>query len=79
MGIQLWTPPVFDVAYKVGDDHGLRSVELVLRSGAREERRVLSHLDGDSRTDRGAKRISADDPFFDKAYAPVEITVEARP
>src|SRR5262249_6421135 len=37
------------IHYDASDDHGLREVHLVLRSGAREERRVLARLDGETK------------------------------
>ena len=66
------------VTYEATDDHGLREVDLVLRAGAREERRVLSKLDGDSSHDAGGATIRASDRFVRASYLPVEITVEAR-
>ena len=66
------------VSYVAEDDHGLREVHLVLRSGAVEERRPLATLDGERRTDRGASFVRTADPFFRKALGPVEIRVEAR-
>ena len=41
------------IKYEATDDHGLREVDLVLKSGPREERRVLAKLDGETRNDRG--------------------------
>ena len=46
------------------DDHGLREVHLVLRSGTREERRVLARLDGETRTTRRATCCKLRDPFL---------------
>jgi hypothetical protein len=66
------------LVYEVEDDHGLREVHLVLRSGATEERRPLATLDGERRRDRGASFVRTADPFFRKAIGPVEIRVEAR-
>jgi len=66
-----------DVRYEATDDHGLREVHLVLRSGTREERRVLSRLDGETRSDRGGVVLKLRDPFVRKSHAPVEVTVEA--
>ena len=67
-----------EITYEASDDHGLREVHLVLRSGDREERRVLARLDGETRHDRGGHRLWASDRFFKRAFAPIEITVEAR-
>ncbi len=66
------------IKYEVTDDHGLREVHLVLRSGPREERRVLAHLDGETRFDRGGHVLRATDPFFKKSHAPIEVRVEAK-
>lgn len=66
------------IHYVASDDHGLREVHLVLRAGAREDRRVLAHLDGETTTDRGGHLLRATDPFIKKSHAPVEIRVEAK-
>lgn len=66
------------IRYEVVDDHGLREVHLVLRSGAREERRVLARLDGETRFDRGGHVLRGGDGFFRKSHAPVEVRVEAK-
>ena len=63
--------------YEATDDHGLREVHLVLRSGAREERRVLARLDGETPDNRGGQNLRASDPFIKKSHAPIEVTVEA--
>ena len=66
------------IRYEAIDDHGLREVDLVLRSGAHEERRVLSRLDGEARTDKGGQLLRPRDPFLRQSHAPVEVTVEAK-
>lgn len=66
------------IRYEAADDHGLREVDLVLRSGSREERRVLARLDGETKTDRGGLMLKLRDPFVSKSHAPVEVTVEAK-
>lgn len=78
--ILLATEPVNEIPirYEVTDDHGLREVHLVLRSGTREERRVLARLDGETRTDRGGHVLRTSDPFIKKSHAPIEIGVEAK-
>ena len=76
--VRLLDEPSIPIHYEATDDHGLREVDLVLRAGAREERRVLSHPAADVLVDRGGYEIQARDPFFKKVYTPVEITVEAR-
>jgi hypothetical protein len=64
--------------YEATDDHGLREVHLVLRSGAREERRVLARLDGETRSDKGGHILKLRDPFLKKSHAPIEVSVEAK-
>jgi hypothetical protein len=64
--------------YEATDDHGLREVHLVLRSGTREERRVLSRLDGEQTTDKGGYVLKLRDPFVRASHVPVEVTVEAK-
>ena len=66
------------IRYEVEDDHGLREVHLVLRSGTREERRVLARLDGETRHDRGGHMLRAGDPFLKKSHSPVEVLVAAK-
>ena len=66
------------IKYEAIDDHGLREVHLVLRSGTREERRVLARLDGETRTDKGGMSLKLRDPFLEKSHAPVVVTVEAK-
>ncbi|MCC6901757.1 MAG: DUF4175 domain-containing protein [Polyangiaceae bacterium] len=67
-----------ELAYEAGDDHGLRQVDLVMRAGDREDRRVLSRLDGESTFERGSHVLSPRDPFLRRMYLPVQVTVEAR-
>ena len=66
------------IRYEATDDHGLREVHLVLRAGGREERRVLAHLDGDTRSDRGGHVLRANDPFVKRSHGAVEVSVEAK-
>jgi hypothetical protein len=66
------------VRYVASDDHGLREVHLVLRSGTREERRVLARLDGETRSESGGRLLKLRDPFLKKSHALVEVTVEAK-
>jgi hypothetical protein len=66
------------IRYEADDDHGLREVHLVLRSGTREERRVLSHLDGQTKTDKGGYVLKLRESFLRKSHAPIEVTVEAK-
>ena len=66
------------IHYEATDDHGLREVHLVLRAAAREERRVLARLDGETKSDRGGHSLRATDPFIKRSHAPIEIRVEAK-
>jgi uncharacterized membrane protein YgcG len=75
---RLLDEPSISIRYEATDDHGLREVDLVLRAGTREERRVLSRPSADARTDRGGYELKANDVFFKRTYTPVEVTVEAR-
>jgi hypothetical protein len=66
------------IRYEATDDHGLREVHLVMRSGTREERRVIARLDGETRSDKGGLVLKLRDPFLRKSHAPVVVTVEAK-
>ncbi|EYF06227.1 DUF4175 family protein [Chondromyces apiculatus] len=76
--VRLLDEPSISLRYEVSDDHGLREVDLVLRAGTREERRVLSRPAADALADRGGYELRSKDPFFRRVYVPVEIRVEAR-
>ncbi len=67
-----------DLSYVAADDHGLREIDLVLRSGGREERRVLEKLDGQSRVEQGAQGLDVNDTFLRRMFLPVAVTIEAR-
>src|SRR4029079_13121374 len=56
------------IHYEATDDHGLREVHLVLRAAAREERRVLARLDGETKSDRGGYNLRANDAFIKKSH-----------
>jgi len=72
------TKAIIPIKWVAGDDHGLREVHLVLRSGGREERRVLARLDGDTALNRGGHTLRTSDAFIKKSHAPIEIRVEAK-
>lgn len=76
--VRILEEPSLPIRYEAVDDHGLREVDLVLRSGKREERRVLSRPPAGATIDRGGYEIRASDPFFKGTFTPVEVTVEAR-
>jgi hypothetical protein len=67
-----------ELGYFASDDHGLRQIDLVLRSGGREDRRVLERLDGQSRTERGAQALDLGDAFVRRSFLPVLVTIEAK-
>jgi hypothetical protein len=65
------------IRYRASDDHGMREVQLVMRSGIREERRVLARLDGETLSFQGGNVLPLRDPFVTASHVPVSITVEA--
>ncbi len=67
-----------ELRYGVSDDHGLRQIDLVLRSGGQEERRVLEKLDGQAKVTQGAQAVDQHDPFLKRMFLPVTVTVEAK-
>ncbi|HEY3496458.1 MAG TPA: DUF4175 domain-containing protein [Polyangiaceae bacterium] len=67
-----------ELRYDVSDDHGLRQIDLVLRSGGREDRRVLEKLDGQARSEQGAQALDPSDAFLRRAFLPVEVRIEAK-
>jgi hypothetical protein len=76
--IKLIEEPDVSIHYEASDDHGLREVDLVLRSGTKEERRGLSRPQADAKLDRGGYELRSKDPFIRRASGPIEVTVEAR-
>lgn len=66
------------VRYEASDDHGLTQVDLVLRAGGKESRRVLAKHDGSVAFDQGSVVLQRGDRFLRGAHVPVEVTVEAR-
>ena len=67
-----------DVKWVAHDDHGLREVDLVLRSGTREDRRVIERFDGETKVERGGQVLLSRDPFLRRMFLPVELTIEAK-
>ncbi len=76
--VKLLEEPTISLRYEASDDHGLREVDLVLRAGVKEERRVLSRPAADARADRGGYELRASDRFLRRTYIPVEVRIEAR-
>ena len=66
------------IRYEVADDHGLTEVDLVLRAGGKESRRVLAKHDGTVPFDQGSAVLQRNDRFLRGAHVPVEVTIEAR-
>lgn len=60
------------------DDHGLEQVDLVLRSGDREQRRTLARFDGERGWQQGGYVLLPTEPFLHLSYLPVVVTIEAR-
>jgi hypothetical protein len=56
----------------------LKQVDVVLRAGDREDRRIVARLDGESTFERGSHVLSPRDPFLRRMYLPVQVMVEAR-
>ena len=67
-----------ELRYAVRDDHGIREIALVLRSGGRESRRTLERLDGEGKQHTGAQALSPREPLLRRSFLPVEVTIEAR-
>ena len=76
--VKLIDTPSVALRYEATDDHGLKEVALVLRAGAKEERRTLSRPGSDTKTERGGQELSTREPFFQKSYIPIQVTIEAR-
>jgi hypothetical protein len=76
--VKLIDTPSVPLRYEVKDDHGLKEIQLVLRSGGKEDRRTLSRPSSDTKVERGGQELSTREPFFQKSYVPVEVTIEAR-
>ena len=75
--VRLVSVPNVALEYEATDDHGLREIALVLRSGPNEDRRTLSKP-AKTKTERGAHLLSTEEAFFRNSFVPVEITIEAR-
>lgn len=67
-----------ELRYSAEDDHGIREIALVLRTGGREDRRTLERLDGEAKHRTGAQALSPRDALLRRSFLPVEVTVEAR-
>lgn len=76
--VKLVDVPSVSLVWEAKDDHGLREVALVLRSGDKEEKRSLVRPALGTKVARGGHELSQNDPFIKKALVPVEVTIEAR-
>lgn len=76
--VKLIETPSVPLRYEATDDHGLKEIALVLRAGSKEERRTLSRPSSDTKVERGGQELSTREPFFQKSYVPIEVTIEAR-
>jgi hypothetical protein len=76
--VELKTLEALELSYEASDDHGLKQLDVVMRAGDREDRRVLARLDGATTFERGNHVLSPRDPFLRRMYLPVHVTIEAR-
>lgn len=67
-----------ELNYRAYDDHGLRQIDLVLKSVDREDRRTLMRLDGQQRQQVGAHALSATDELLKGLRLPTQVRIEAR-
>lgn len=67
-----------ELRWRAMDDHGISQVELVLRSGTREERRVLASYDDEGSSQQGGHVLLPSDPFLRSLYLPARVSIEAR-
>jgi hypothetical protein len=67
-----------ELRWRAADDHGLSQIDLVLRSGTREERRTLGTYDDDSSHLQGGHVLLPTDPFLRSLYLPAIVTIEAK-
>ncbi|HEY6561182.1 MAG TPA: DUF4175 family protein [Polyangiaceae bacterium] len=76
--LQLKDVERIELRFVARDDHGLSQVDLVLRSGNREERRVLAKLNDEGSVYRGGHALDVRDPFLRRVFLPVVVSIEAR-
>ncbi len=67
-----------ELRFVASDDYGLEQVDLVLRSGRREERRQLAKLNGAQRLYRSGHALLQNDPFLRRMFLPVSVSIEAK-
>ncbi|HTV18979.1 MAG TPA: DUF4175 domain-containing protein [Polyangiaceae bacterium] len=67
-----------ELRWKAADDHGLTQIDLVLRSGTREERRTLGSYDDETSHLSGGHVLLPTDPFLRSLYLPATVSIEAK-
>lgn len=67
-----------ELRWRAADDHGLTQIDLVLRSGAREERRSLGRYDAEASRLQGGHVLLPTDPFLRSLYLPASVSIEAK-
>src|SRR5690606_3856755 len=76
--LELATLQQLEVRWSAADDHQLSQVDLVLRTGGREERRTLERPTHGVRAATGGLVLYSNDEFLERAFLPVVIRVEAK-
>ena len=66
-----------ELKYDAEDDHGLREIALVVRSGSNTDRRTIAQLDGEPKHDRGGYTLRATDAAL-RSHLPMRVSIEAR-
>lgn len=67
-----------EIQWRAADDHQVSQVDLVLRSGGKEERRTLDRPSPGMKQAAGGHLLYPDDPFISQSFLPVVVRVEAR-
>jgi hypothetical protein len=67
-----------ELQWRAADDHQVSQVDLVLRSGGKEERRTLDRPSQGMRQAAGGHLLYPDDPFISQSFLPIVVRVEAR-
>lgn len=76
--LQLSELTQLELQWRAVDDHQVSQVDLVLRSGGKEERRTLDRPSPGMRQATGGHLVYPDDPFISQSFLPVVVRVEAR-
>jgi hypothetical protein len=67
-----------ELQWRAVDDHQVSQVDLVLRSGGKEERRTLDRPSQGMRQAAGGHLLYPDDPFISQSFLPIVVRIEAR-